>query len=192
MADLADQHRDESSPVAMAAQQLDNRLMPNIDTDSPSKWKLILKIVLVILVLSLVGYFAFTKMKSGPVVVKIEAPKIKTFTIKDIYPELTSKLASSTGEATTSKAFVLISITDFTKAYEVLTQNEESIANMAKDYFGIDEISAFTIQPINNNDLHVADAGDRLVVYGYLNQKYFIMTSSISDWLQISEKLSGK
>lgn len=190
--DMDNFSQNENSPVLAAQQQLENRILPPTDDTSASKWKLLLRVFLIILVLVVVGFTAYklTTGKTAAPVAKVVV-KAKVWGVSDVWPSMSMTLASSTGEATSSTSFVLITINDFNSAYESITQNEDKINEMTGKYFGIFDLSTFTTQQINNVDLHVSDGGDKPVVYGYAGQKYFILTTSIADFFKIYEKLGG-
>jgi hypothetical protein len=120
-----------------------------------------------------------------------QVPKIKTYTVSDVWPGMVTELSSSTGEATSTNAFVVITITDFKTTYDAVTNNEDRVSELAQEYFGIAELSKFTTQPINNIELHVADGGSKIMVYGYVGEKYLLFTDSIANWMTIHDKLSA-
>lgn len=192
--DMNEFSKNEESPVLAAQKQLENRIIPDITDNSGSKWKLLLRVVLIIIVLIVVGFTAYTlttKKSATPVVNKPVTPKVKVFTASDVWPSMALTLASSTGEATSTNAFVIFTVNDFNKTYESVLQNEDKINELAGRYFNINELSPFTTSELNNVTLRVSDGGDRPMVYGYAGQKYLIFTTSVSDFFKIYEKLGG-
>ncbi len=192
--DMNEFSKNEDSPVLAAQQQLENRIIPDMSDNSGSKWKLLIRVVLVVLVLIVVGFVAYTlttRKTAAPVANKPATPKVKLFTVADIWPSMTTTLASSTGEATSTNAFVIITVNDFNKTYSAVTQNEDKISELASRYFNIGELSTFTTSDLNNVTLRISDGGDRPMVYGYAGQKYLIFTTSIEDFFKIYEKLGG-
>ena len=196
-------NNNEASPVMAAQQQLDQRLIPAVDDTSTSKWKVLFRIMLIVLVLILAPFVAYKLTTSGAdkntssnknntdANTQNQVPKIKTYTVSDVWPGMVTELSSSTGEATSTNAFVVITITDFKTTYDAVTNNEDRVSELAQEYFGIAELSKFTTQPINNIELHVADGGSKIMVYGYVGEKYLLFTDSIANWMTIHDKLSA-
>ena len=195
--DMNDFAQSTTSPVMAAQQQLENRLIPDM-TGGTSKWKVLLRIALILLVLIIVGSVAYkitTNKTDAPTANTNQTPS-KTvtaakpaFDVRNVWPSMGDILGGSTGEATGTDAFVVISINDFNTVYDRVTNNEDKISEIATQYFGINSLSKFSTQSINNFDLHIADGGDKPLVYGYIGQKYLVFTTSITDWLKINEKL---
>ncbi len=196
-------NNNEASPVMAAQQQLDQRLIPAVDDTSTSKWKVLFRIMLIVLVLIVAAFVAYKLTTSGAdkntssnknntdANTQNQVPKIKTYTVSDVWPGMVTELSSSTGEATSTNAFVVITITDFKTTYDAVTNNEDRVSELAQEYFGIAELSKFTTQPINNIELHVADGGSKIMVYGYVGEKYLLFTDSIANWMTIHDKLSA-
>lgn len=194
--DMTEFSKNEDSPVLAAQQQLENRIIPDITDTSGSKWKVLIRIVLVLIVLVVVGFAAYkltVNKTAAPVAANkpVVTNKAKLFTVSNVWPSMADTLASSTGEATSTNTFVIITITNFNDVYESVTQNEDKISDLATKYFDISELSAFSAQQLNNVELHVSDGGDKPLIYGYVGQKYLIFTTSISDFFQIYDKLGG-
>ena len=199
------------SPVMAAQRQLDSKLIPPTDDTSSSKWKVLFRIVLIILVLIIVGLVAYKLTTSSGSSTKsttktnqnssqnntqsgtqnTNTTAVKTYSVADVWPGMASELSSSTGEATSSNAYVVITIKDFKTVYDKVTNNEDRINEIAQEYFGIADLNKFTTQPINNIELHVADAQNKIMVYGYVGEKYLVFTDSIANWMKINEKLSS-
>ena len=196
-------NNNEASPVMAAQQQLDQRLIPAVDDTSTSKWKVLFRIMLIVLVLIVAAFVAYKLTTSGAdkntssnknntdANTQNQVPKIKTYTVSDVWPGMVTELSSSTGEATSTNDFVVITITDFKTTYDAVTNNEDRVSELAQEYFGIAELSKFTTQPINNIELHVADGGSKIMVYGYVGEKYLLFTDSIANWMTIHDKLSA-
>lgn len=196
-------NNNEASPVMAAQQQLDQRLIPAVDDTPTSKWKVLFRIMLIVLVLIVAAFVAYKLTTSGAdkntssnknntdANTQNQVPKIKTYTVSDVWPGMVTELSSSTGEATSTNAFVVITITDFKTTYDAVTNNEDRVSELAQEYFGIAELSKFTTQPINNIELHVADGGSKIMVYGYVGEKYLLFTDSIANWMTIHDKLSA-
>lgn len=196
-------NNNEASPVMAAQQQLDQRLIPAVDDTSTSKWKVLFRIMLIVLVLIVAAFVAYKLTTSGAdkntssnknntdANTQNQVPKIKTYTVSDVWPGMVTELSSSTGEASSTNAFVVITITDFKTTYDAVTNNEDRVSELAQEYFGIAELSKFTTQPINNIELHVADGGSKIMVYGYVGEKYLLFTDSIANWMTIHDKLSA-
>mgnify|MGYP000908268613 CR=1 FL=1 len=194
-------NNNEASPVMAAQQQLDQRLIPAVDDTSTSKWKVLFRIMLIVLVLIVAAFVAYKLTTSGAdkntssnknnTDANTQNQVPKTYTVSDVWPGMVTELSSSTGEATSTNAFVVITITDFKTTYDAVTNNEDRVSELAQEYFGIAELSKFTTQPINNIELHVADGGSKIMVYGYVGEKYLLFTDSIANWMTIHDKLSA-
>ncbi len=137
-------------------------------------------------ILSTYLYFAFVK-KPAPVTDIVNPPRI--YKLVDVLPELNSRLSMYTNLATSTENSIVIDLVIFDNVYSFLIQNEKEFGQIVGQRFGLGNISEFTDINIQNNDVRIADGETGSIVYGYVEQKKLIITSSIEEWLRIKSNI---
>ncbi len=142
--------------------------------------------LVVLAILSTYIYFAFIKKPAS--VIEITNPP-RVYRLVDVLPELSEKLALHTDLATSTDSSIIINIVDFDNVYAYLIQNESTFGQIVANKFNLGGVSGFTDINIQNNDVRIADGETGPIVYGYVEQKKLIITSSVEEWLKIKSNI---
>ncbi len=137
-------------------------------------------------ILSTYIYFAF--IKKPPLVAEIKvSPRV--YKLVDVLPELNSRLSEYTDLATSTDSSMVIDLVNFDNVYAYILQNESTFGQIVSSKFNLGDVSGFTDINIQNNDVRIAGGETGPIVYGYVEQKKLIITSSVEEWLKIKSNI---
>lgn len=158
------------------------------NADRIKKIRVMLAVLMLVLLtlLSTYIYFAFIK-KPAPVPEIINPPRV--YKLVDVLPELNSRLSMYTNLATSTESSMVIDLVIFDNVYSYIIQNEKEFGQIVASRFDLGAVSEFTDINIQNNDVRIADGETGPIVYGYVEQKKLIITTSIEEWLRIKSNI---
>ncbi len=181
-------HTLESDTLGMIQNIPASYSSPEDNVVRTKKILMIIAIGMLVLFCALSAYLYFTFIKKPtPVVEIINPPRI--YKLVDVLPEFNSKLSTYTNLATSTESSIIVDIVTFDNVYAYLIQNESTFGQILASKFNLGSVSEFTDINIQNNDVRIADGETGLIVYGYVEQKKLIITTSIEEWLRIKSNI---